>query len=76
MVLYQVVYEDNEMWFTAGFAFAQDGFQAIEYVKTKCSERISKRTGRNNEEVKDKINFDFEQVVTVEGEIIQKHKIS
>ena len=73
MVLFQVSYEENDMWFTAGFTFAHDGFQAINLVRIECLGDICKKTGRNRAEVMNEMNFDFLEVITINEEKIYKN---
>jgi len=72
MVLYQVSYEENDMWYTAGYTFAHDGFQAIDLVRIKRLGDICKKTGMNRDEVMNEMNFDFMEVTTIDQENIYK----
>lgn len=72
MELFQVSYEENDMWFTAGFTFAPNGSEAIDLVRIASLGEICKKTGRDGDEVMNEMNFDYLEVITINQEKVIK----
>lgn len=72
MVLYHVLYEYSNFWFTAGFVFAKNSTEAIESVKKHKRNSLIKKLQISLDEYDNELNFDCSPVITTDGEIIQR----
>lgn len=72
MNLFQVMYESNDMWFTAGFVFANNENEAMTRVLEKNIDYISLKTGKTKVEIISDLNLDCNVVTTIDDEVIEK----